>query len=247
MKRDALAGFHPAVRDWFRASFAEPTAAQRKGWPPILAGRSTLLLAPTGSGKTLAAFLAGIDRLMFSPEPSPKERCRILYVSPLKALAVDVERNLRAPIAGVAATAQRSGVAHRSPAVAIRSGDTTPQERARILRHPPDILITTPESLYLMLTSRAREILASVETVIVDEIHAIAASKRGAHLFLSLERLEELRGKERPSSASACPPRSGRWRRSRDCWGAARSPAAPPPGRRGRSRSWTRAAARRSR
>ncbi|MEP6993640.1 MAG: DEAD/DEAH box helicase, partial [Acidobacteriota bacterium] len=198
MSRDPLAGFAPAVRDWFRASFAEPTAAQRKGWPSILAGRSTLLLAPTGSGKTLAAFLAGIDRLMFSPEPPPKERCRILYVSPLKALAVDVERNLRAPIAGVAATAQRAGLAYRVPTVAIRSGDTPQAERARIARTPPDILITTPESLYLLLTSRAREIFASLETVIVDEIHALAASKRGAHLFLSLERVEELRAGSKP-------------------------------------------------
>src|SRR5712691_6199682 len=199
VSRDPLAGFRPAVRDWFRASFAEPTLAQRKGWPPILAGRSTLLLAPTGSGKTLAAFLAGIDRLMFSPEPPKKERCRILYVSPLKALAVDVERNLRAPIAGVAATAERAGLAYRMPAVTIRSGDTPAEERARIARTPPDILITTPESLYLLLTSRAREIFSSLETVIVDEIHAIAASKRGAHLFVSLERLEELRGgRDRP-------------------------------------------------
>jgi len=191
--REPLSGFAPAVRDWFGASFAEPTAAQRRGWPPILAGRSTLLLAPTGSGKTLAAFLAGIDRLMFSPEPDKAERCRILYVSPLKALAVDVERNLRAPIAGVAASAARLGLPHRVPTVAIRSGDTPQAERARIARTPPDILITTPESLYLLLTSRARELFASLETVIVDEIHAMAATKRGAHLFLSLERVEELR------------------------------------------------------
>jgi ATP-dependent Lhr-like helicase len=186
------------VQQWFRGSFAEPTAAQKKGWPSIQAGRSTLLLAPTGSGKTLAAFLAAIDRLMFSPEPSKKERCRILYVSPLKALAVDVERNLRAPIAGIAATAAGLGAPFRIPTLAIRSGDTPGPERARIVRAPPDILITTPESLYLLLTSQAREALASVETVIVDEIHAIAAGKRGAHLFLSLERLEELRGKGRP-------------------------------------------------
>ena len=133
MTREPLAGFAPAAREWFRGSFREPTAAQRKGWPPILAGESTLLLAPTGSGKTLAAFLAGIDRLMFSPEPAKKERCRILYVSPLKALAVDVERNLRAPIAGVAETARRLGAPHRIPSVAIRSGDT-PQTSARELR-----------------------------------------------------------------------------------------------------------------
>ncbi len=198
MSRDPLSGFAPAVREWFAASFAEPTSAQRKGWPPILAGESTLLLAPTGSGKTLAAFLAGIDRLMFSPEPPKKGRCRILYVSPLKALAVDVERNLRAPIAGVAATAERLGVPFRLPTVAIRSGDTPQAERARIARTPPDILITTPESLYLLLTSRARELFASLETVIVDEIHAIAATKRGAHLFVSLERVEALREGKTP-------------------------------------------------
>ncbi|HEY4228837.1 MAG TPA: DEAD/DEAH box helicase, partial [Thermoanaerobaculia bacterium] len=198
MSRDPLSGFAPPVREWFGASFAEPTSAQRKGWPPILAGESTLLLAPTGSGKTLAAFLAGIDRLMFSPEPPKKARARILYVSPLKALAVDVERNLRAPIAGVAATAERLGVPFRLPTVAIRSGDTPQAERARIARTPPDILITTPESLYLLLTSRAREIFASLETVIVDEIHAIAATKRGAHLFVSLERVEALREGRRP-------------------------------------------------
>ena len=181
------------MQEWFRGAFPAPTAAQARGWPPILEGRSTLLLAPTGSGKTLAAFLAAIDRLMFSPEPPKRGRCRVLYVSPLKALAVDVERNLRAPIAGIAATAERRGETFRIPTIAIRSGDTPAAERARISRTPPDILITTPESLYLLLTSQAREALASIETVIVDEIHAIAASKRGAHLFLSLERLEALR------------------------------------------------------
>ncbi|MFY9550354.1 MAG: DEAD/DEAH box helicase, partial [Thermoanaerobaculia bacterium] len=198
MSRDALSGFRPAVQDWFRASFPEPTGAQKRGWPPILAGRSTLLLAPTGSGKTLAAFLAAIDRLMFSPEPAKKERLRVLYVSPLKALAVDVERNLRSPIAGITGAAARMGIEHRLPAVAIRSGDTPAVERARIARTPPDILITTPESLYLLLTSQAAEMLSSVETVIVDEIHAIAASKRGAHLFVSLERLEALRAGRPP-------------------------------------------------
>ena len=181
------------MQEWFRGAFAAPTAAQARGWPPILDGRSTLLLAPTGSGKTLAAFLAAIDRLMFTPEPPARGRCRVLYVSPLKALAVDVERNLRAPVAGIAAIAERRGEAYRLPSIAIRSGDTPASERARISRTPPDVLITTPESLYLLLTSQAREGLASVETVIVDEIHAIAASKRGAHLFLSLERLEALR------------------------------------------------------
>ncbi len=192
-KNDPLARFHEPVRAWFSSSFAAPTAAQIKGWPSILDGRSTLLLAPTGSGKTIAAFLAAIDRLMFSPEPHKKERCRVLYISPLKALGADVERNLRAPIAGIDATATRDGVLHRVPSVAVRSGDTPASERARIGRAPPDILITTPESLYLLLTSTAREIVQSVETVIVDEIHSMVATKRGAHLSLSLERLEAAR------------------------------------------------------
>jgi ATP-dependent Lhr-like helicase len=190
---DPLAPFHDAVRRWFSGSFAAATRAQSKGWPSILAGESTLLLAPTGSGKTLAAFLASIDRLLFSPEPPKAERCRVLYISPLKALAVDVERNLRAPIAGIAAVAGREAVPFRLPSVAIRTGDTPSVERARIRRSPPDILITTPESLYLMLTSSAREVLGSIETVIVDEIHSLVAGKRGAHLVLSLERLESLR------------------------------------------------------
>jgi len=198
VSRDPLSAFHAAVQDWFRASFPEPTGAQKKGWPPILAGRSTLLLAPTGSGKTLAAFLAAIDRLMFTPEPAKSERLRVLYISPLKALGVDVERNLRAPIAGIAGAAARMGIPHRIPTVAIRSGDTPSAERAKIARTPPDVLITTPESLYLLLTSQAAAMLSSVETVIVDEIHAIASSKRGAHLFLSLERLAVLGERERP-------------------------------------------------
>ncbi len=196
---DPLDSFHPAVRRWFQASFAAPTAAQVKGWPPIIQGRSTLLLAPTGSGKTLAAFLAALDRLMFSPEPPKKERCRVLYVSPLKALAVDVERNLRAPIAGISAAAARDGTEQiRVPTLAIRSGDTPASDRARMARTPPDILITTPESLYLLLTSSSRDVLRSVDTVIVDEIHSVVSSKRGAHLFLSLERLEILRTSKRP-------------------------------------------------
>ena len=181
------AAFHPPVQRWFEASFPAPTRAQALGWPPILSGESTLLLAPTGSGKTLAAFLTAIDRLMFTEAPAKKERCRVLYVSPLKALAVDVERNLRAPLAGIAT---QGGVLH-VPQVAIRTGDTPASERAQMLRTPPDILITTPESLYLLLTSQAREILRPVETVIVDEIHSLVPTKRGAHLFLSLERLQQ--------------------------------------------------------
>ncbi|WP_437878807.1 DEAD/DEAH box helicase [Sorangium sp. So ce513] len=195
---DPLARFHPATQAWFRGAFDAPTPAQAKGFPPILDGASTLLLAPTGSGKTLAAFLAAIDRLMASPEPEPAERCRVVYVSPLKALAIDVERNLRAPLAGIAAAAERLGLPYRVPQVGVRSGDTAPEDRARLARKPPDILITTPESLYLLLTANARDRLRHVETVIVDEIHALVATKRGAHLALSLERLEALRQAPRP-------------------------------------------------
>src|SRR6188508_215525 len=184
--------FHPAVHEWFAETFPAPTRAQALGWPEIQAGASTLVLAPTGSGKTLAAFLAAIDRLMFAPAPPKLERCRVVYVSPLRALAVDVERNLRAPLAGIARTAGRRGDDHHLPDVGIRTGDTPAAERTRILRHPPDVLITTPESLFLLLTSRSRDILKSVETVIVDEIHALVPTKRSAHLALSLERLQEL-------------------------------------------------------
>jgi ATP-dependent Lhr-like helicase len=190
-----LEHFHPATREWFERSFAAPTPAQARAWPPIARGESTLLLAPTGSGKTLAAFLACLDRLVFSPEPAKGERLRVVYVSPLKALAVDVERNLRAPLAGIAQLAAGRGVPHRVPAVAVRSGDTPARERARFARDPAEILVTTPESLYLLLTSRARAGLARVETVIVDEIHALVPTKRGAHLALSLERLEALAGR----------------------------------------------------
>lgn len=190
-----LSLFHPAVADWFTSSFGKPTRPQALGWPAIARGESTLILSPTGSGKTLAAFLWAIDRVMFAPEPEPARRCRVLYVSPLKALAVDVERNLRAPIAGIANLAAARGEAYRVPAALVRTGDTPSTERARFVREPADILITTPESLYLMLTGRAREALASVETVIVDEIHALVPTKRGAHLALSLERLEALAGR----------------------------------------------------
>ncbi|MEX2048783.1 MAG: DEAD/DEAH box helicase [Gemmatimonadota bacterium] len=186
--------FSPAVRDWFGTSFDAPTPAQRDGWKAIAEGDHALILAPTGSGKTLAAFLWAIDRLSAeSPPADPKERTRVLYVSPLRALAVDIEKNLRAPLAGIQHAADRLGtpLAH-APEVGIRTGDTPSRDRQRMIRRPPDILITTPESLYLMLTSSARETLRSVRTVIVDEIHAMAASKRGAHLALSLERLEEL-------------------------------------------------------
>jgi ATP-dependent Lhr-like helicase len=185
--------FSPAVRAWFDATFDEPTPAQRDGWDPIARGDHTLILAPTGSGKTLAAFLWAIDRLTAEPPPPAQERTRALYISPLRALAVDVEKNLRAPLAGIEHAAARAGIslAHE-PSVGIRTGDTPANERRQMLKRPPDILITTPESLYLMLTSQARETLRSVRSVIVDEIHAMAATKRGAHLALSLERLEQL-------------------------------------------------------
>jgi ATP-dependent helicase Lhr and Lhr-like helicase len=184
--------FHPAVEEWFAATFPSPTLAQEKGWPKVQSGRHTLVFAPTGSGKTLAAFLAAIDRLMFSPVPDKRDRCRIVYVSPLRALAVDVERNLRAPIAGIARAAERRGDVFHVPVIGLRTGDTPADERARMVRQPPDILITTPESLFLVLTSQARAMLPSVQAVIVDEIHTMVASKRGAHLALSLERLQEL-------------------------------------------------------
>jgi ATP-dependent Lhr-like helicase len=191
----SLTRFSPAVRDWFEASFDEPTAAQTKGWKAIARGDHTLVLAPTGSGKTLAAFLWAVDRLATEVPPSdPKARTRVVYVSPLRALAVDVEKNLRAPLAGIRHADERAGgggLAHE-PVVGVRTGDTPARERRQLIAHPPDILITTPESLYLMLTSSARETLRGVTTVIVDEIHSLAGTKRGAHLALSVERLEAL-------------------------------------------------------
>ena len=195
---DPLACFHPATAAWFRSVFEAPTAPQRMGWPAIARGESTLILAPTGTGKTLTAFLWCLDRLMMRNGDHGAEGqngCRVVYVSPLKALAVDVERNLRAPLAGIAETAQRMGVAFREPAISIRTGDTPQRERARFARHPAEILITTPESLYLLLTSQAARALRTVETVIVDEIHALVPTKRGAHLALTLERLEAITAK----------------------------------------------------
>ena len=181
---DPLASFTPQVRDWFMRAFAEPTQAQSQAWPAIAGGEHVLLSAPTGSGKTLAAFLWGLDRLVAEPLPAEERKTRLIYVSPLKALSYDIERNLRAPLKGIGGDLT----------VAIRTGDTPQKERAAMLRKPPDILITTPESLYLMLTSRAREFLRDAEWVIVDEIHAVAQTKRGAHLALSLERLEHEAG-----------------------------------------------------
>jgi ATP-dependent Lhr-like helicase len=193
---DPLAPFSPAVRAWFESSFEAPTEAQSRGWQAIARGEHTLIHAPTGSGKTLAAFLYALDRLAQHPSPaatrSDPGHVRVLYISPLKALTYDVERNLRAPLTGIGLAAQRLGSEPPRITVASRTGDTPSEDRREIARRPPDILITTPESLYLLLTSQAREILRDVEHVIVDEVHAIAGSKRGAHLALSLERLERL-------------------------------------------------------
>ncbi|MDT0203353.1 ATP-dependent helicase [Nocardioides sp. AE5] len=189
---DALEQFSGPTREWFTAAFAAPTPAQQGAWASIGAGRHSLVVAPTGSGKTLSAFLWSIDRLL-TPDPvAAARRCRVLYISPLKALAVDVERNLRAPLAGIRHTAERLGTPTREVTVGVRSGDTPAAERRRLATTPPDIMITTPESLFLMLTSQARESLRGVETVIVDEVHAVAGTKRGAHLALTLERLDAL-------------------------------------------------------
>ena len=193
--RDSLEHFSQPVHAWFAQALGRPTRAQELSWPLIAAGRSTLLLAPTGSGKTLAAFLAALDRLMFR-RAKVSRGIRVLYISPLKALGSDVEKNLRVPVAGISEQARLSGVPFHVPTLGMRTGDTPQKERARLKREPPDILITTPESLYLMLTSEARAALATLETVIVDEIHSLVPTKRGSHLALSLERLERLRAAE---------------------------------------------------
>jgi ATP-dependent helicase Lhr and Lhr-like helicase len=189
-----LADFSEATRAWFGSAFAAPTPAQAQAWGAIGRAEHTLVIAPTGSGKTLAAFLWAIDKLASEPLPAdPKRRCRVLYISPLKALAVDVERNLRSPLTGVTHAARRLGVPEPDIRVGVRTGDTAADERRKLASKPPDILITTPESLFLMLTSQARDGLRGVQTVIIDEVHALAGGKRGAHLALSLERLDALR------------------------------------------------------
>ncbi|BBG00789.1 MULTISPECIES: ATP-dependent helicase [Pseudonocardia] len=189
----ALDGFSPATRQWFEGAFAAPTAAQEGAWAAAQHGRNALVVAPTGSGKTLAAFLWALDRLAAEPAPEePRHRCRVLYVSPLKALAVDVQRNLRSPLTGIRQAAQRLGDPVPDITVGMRTGDTPADERRQFARTPPDVLVTTPESLFLLLTSAARESLRGVSTVILDEVHAVAGTKRGAHLALSLERLEEI-------------------------------------------------------
>ncbi|MYS87145.1 ATP-dependent helicase [Embleya scabrispora] len=214
-----LAGFSLATREWFTGAFHAPTRAQEGAWRAIAEGKDALVVAPTGSGKTLAAFLSALDRLAAEPVPAdPRRRCRVLYISPLKALAVDVERNLRSPLTGIRQASVRLGLPEPEVTVGVRSGDTPAADRRRFATKPPDILITTPESLFLILTSQAREALRGVDTVIVDEVHAVAGTKRGAHLALSLERLDELL--ERPArriglSATVRPVEEvARWMRS---------------------------------
>ncbi|HET8598889.1 MAG TPA: ATP-dependent helicase [Segeticoccus sp.] len=198
MTADVLDRFSPATREWFRGAFADPTPAQVGAWDAISSGDHTLVVAPTGSGKTLSAFLWALDRIGAAPPPEDRlRRCRVLYVSPMKALAVDVERNLRSPLVGIGHAAARLGLDKPDVTVAVRSGDTPANERRAFARRPSDVLITTPESLFLMLTSNTREALTGVETVVVDEVHAVAGTKRGAHLALSLERLDALL--ERPA------------------------------------------------
>ncbi|WP_372736261.1 DEAD/DEAH box helicase, partial [Nocardioides sp.] len=197
---ESLGGFSEPTRTWFEAAFAEPTPAQAGAWAAIRAGKHALVVAPTGSGKTLSAFLWSIDQLLTAAPPAAghdqaehrRQRTRVLYVSPLKALAVDVERNLRSPLVGIKHTADRLGVTVPEVSVGVRSGDTSASDRRKLVSTPPDVLITTPESLFLMLTSQARESLRGVETVILDEVHAVAGTKRGAHLAISLERLDAL-------------------------------------------------------
>jgi ATP-dependent Lhr-like helicase len=188
----ALGRFSTLTRAWFENAFAAPTPAQVGAWEAIAGGGNALVVAPTGSGKTLAAFLQAIDHFAAAPPVDPKQRLRVLYVSPLKALAADIERNLRAPLAGLRAVAARLGQPLPQLTVDMRTGDTPAEARRRFPAKPPDILITTPESLFLLLTSQAREALRQVETVIVDEVHSVVGTKRGAHLALSLERLDEL-------------------------------------------------------
>jgi ATP-dependent Lhr-like helicase len=204
----SLEVFSPRTRDWFTGAFAGPTPAQEQAWPAIASGEHVLISAPTGSGKTLAAFLYGIDQLAGqAPEPAAKDRrIRLVYISPLKALSYDIDRNLRTPIRGIGADLQ----------VAVRTGDTPQKERAQMLRSAPDILITTPESLYLMLTGRAQNLFSDTRWCIIDEIHAVASTKRGSHPRSSAS----VRPPSMRSSGSACRPPRIHWRRSGASWSA---------------------------
>src|SRR5271156_3310542 len=195
---NALDSFHPAVAAWFSRTFDAPTPAQERAWPALRSGRNVLVAAPTGSGKTFAAFLAAIDQLVTEGlESALPDETRIVYVSPLKALSNDIHRNLEAPLEGIGAELKALGLADVPIRAAVRTGDTPQGERARMRRTPPHILVTTPESLYILLTSASgRDMLSTCRTVIVDEIHAIAGNKRGAHLALSLERLQALAGRQ---------------------------------------------------
>src|SRR5687768_10110813 len=197
-RRMPLSSFHPLVSRWFTETLGEPTPAQQRGWEAIRNGRHTLIAAPTGSGKTLAAFLTAIDDLVREAATAPlPDEIRVVYVSPLKALSADIHKNLAEPRRGIRQLAEAAGEEAPRITAAVRTGDTTSSERAAILRRPPHILVTTPESLYLLLTAeRSRQLLRTVRTVIVDEIHAVIGTRRGAHLALSLERLQHVT--ERP-------------------------------------------------
>src|SRR5213083_870807 len=190
--------FHPLVAEWFSNAIGTPTDAQRRGWASIRDRQHTLIAAPTGSGKTLAAFLTALDDLFQEGLRAPlPDEVRVVYVSPLKALSADIHKNLAEPRRGIRRLAEEDGLSAPRITAAVRTGDTTQAERARMLRTPPHILVTTPESLYLRLTAeRSREMLRTARTVIVDEIHAVARDKRGSHLALSLERLDHLAGRE---------------------------------------------------
>ena len=198
MTTRVLEQFHPAVQAWFDSAFAAPTGAQLEAWPAIKAGKHVLVAAPTGSGKTLAAFLAAIDTLVREGiDTGLTDETHVVYVSPLKALSNDIQKNLELPIAGIRAELERLGLPDVDIRTMVRTGDTPQADRASMRRRPPHIVVTTPESLYILLTSASgRKMLATTRTVIVDEIHAIAPNKRGAHLALSLERLQALAGRE---------------------------------------------------
>jgi ATP-dependent helicase Lhr and Lhr-like helicase len=223
MTDSVLSSFHPAVRTWFERKFRAPTDAQALGWPQITSGRDTLISAPTGSGKTLAAFLVSIDRLIRAAEKAPlADEVHVLYISPLKALSNDIRRNLEDPLGEIEQVALELGYRSHGIRTALRTGDTTQAERQAIVKTPPHILITTPESLYLMLTAeRSREILRTVKTIIVDEVHALLRDKRGSHQALTIARLDHIcaqtvalnatsrsKSRSRPRTSRPSPPAS---------------------------------------